>query len=223
MNSDQQNRKPENADTAGLNQLTQGVGDVVNAAFGVGASLAKVVADATAQARPIPPPETNATPLNAIVHYSLVAVDNIVKLFVSAGDGVMRAGKETVSRPAAHSASSGTHPAQGFPGVRRGGTLRVPLSVENPGGDPMNDLTFLCTAIRSRLAGQGKPLDPTDVRFHPETLSIAARDFEKLTLFIDTKPDTAPGRYEAILGSETGAFEINVEFEVLPDASEKTD
>lgn len=221
MNSDQQNRQTEKGDTTGLNEVTQGVGDVVNAAFGVGASLAKVVADATAQARPVPPPETNATPLNAIVHYSLVAVDNIVRLFASAGDGVIRAGKEVGTQPGAHSARTATHPAQGFPVVRRGGTLRVPLSVENPSSEPMNNLAFQCVSIRGQAAGQGEPLDPTNVRFQPDSMSIAARDFEKLSVFIDTKPDTAPGRYEAILGSESGAFEISVEFEVLPDASEK--
>lgn len=225
MTSDQQNRQPENGDTTGLNEIAQGVGDVVNAAFGVGASLAKVVADATAQARPAPPPETNATPLNAIVHYSLVAVDNIVRLFASAGDGVIRAGKEVGKevgkQPGSHSARPATHPAQSFPVVRRGGTLRVPLSVENPGSEPMNNLTFLCVTVRCEAAGQGEPLAPTNVRFQPDTMSIAARDFEKLSVFIDTKPDTAPGRYVAILGSESGSFEISVEFEVLPDAGEK--
>jgi len=91
--------------------------------------------------------------------------------------------------------------AASLPVVQRGGTLRIPLSIENPANEPMQHLNFLCLEMRGGSPGQGVPLPVSAVRFQPESLTIEPRDFEKLTVFIDTGFDTLPGKYEAVLGS----------------------
>ena len=210
--------------------ITQGVAEVVSAFLGVGASLAKTVAEATANTKPVPAPSPTATPLNAIIHYGLITVGNVINLFAggikntastaaNASTNVGTQGKGQAVRGAAATttSSSGMTGSDGtLPLVQRGGTLRIPLSIENPVNEPMEQLTFLCLAMQGGTPGQGIPLTVAAVRFQPETLSIAPRDFEKLTVFIDTSHETSPGRYEAALGLGSGNFELTVQFEVLP-------
>lgn len=205
--------------------ITQGVADVVNAVFGVGASLAKTVAEATAN-KPIPAPSPNAPPLNVITHYGLITVGNVFNVFAgglrnrataTAGSsaGAAQAGQSAAQESkATNNGTAGS--AASLPVVQRGATLRIPLSIENPGNEPMQQMNFLCLAMRTSAAGAGVPLDVSAVRFQPDTLSIEPRDFEKLTVFIDTGFDTLPGRYEALLGLGSGNFEMSVQFEVLP-------
>ena len=205
--------------------VAHGVADVINAFFDVGASLAKTVAEATANNKPVPTPSPNAAPLNAIIHYSLVTVGNVFNVFA---DGLKN---RTASPTGAGGVSAqATSPVGGttsgnndvsrtavsLPVVQRGGTLRIPLSIENPGNEPMQHMRFLCLAMQGGTPGSGVPLNVSAVRFQPETLTIAPRDFEKLTVFIDTGFDTLPGRYKALLGLGGGSFEMSVEFEVLP-------
>ena len=56
---------------------------------------------------------------------------------------------------------------------------------------------------------------PAQVRCNPETLEIGARDFEKLTVFVDTEPATTPGRHRVRLGVPETAFVTTIEFDVL--------
>lgn len=212
--------------------LTQGVAEVMNAFFSIGASVAKTVAEATANTKQVPTPSSNAAPLNAIIHYSLITVGNVINLFAGgirnslpknvgteSSAGVQakdrNAGGAAGKASVAENPGSAAESSPSLPVVQRGGTLRVPLSIENPSNEPMQQMTFLCLEMRCPSPASGIPLDVSAVRFQPETLSVEPRDFEKLTVFIDTSHETSPGRYEAVLGLGGGIFEMSVQFEVL--------
>ncbi len=62
----------------------------------------------------------------------------------------------------------------------------------------------------------GQPLAVAAVRFEPQTLTIAAQDFEKVTMYVDTAADTAPGTYEAAIDLGSGVFAIRIRFTVEP-------
>ena len=218
--------KPDNESESQVRNETdnviQGVSDVVNAFFDVGASLARTVAEATASKKPVPAPSPNAAPLNAIVHYSLITVGNVFNVFAAGLKNKPQAttgatSSKTTNGSAAQTTSDlhAVRPETSLPVVQRGGTLRIPLSIENPGKEPMQQMRFLCLGMQGGMPGVGVPLAISAVRFQPETLTVEARDFEKLTVFIDTGFDTSPGRYKALLGLGGGSFELSVEFEVL--------
>jgi indole-3-glycerol phosphate synthase len=52
-------------------------------------------------------------------------------------------------------------------------------------------------------------------------LSVAARDFEKLTVYVDTLPQTAPGIYRAVIGTADSGLETAVDFEVTAPGAGK--
>jgi hypothetical protein len=94
----------------------------------------------------------------------------------------------------------------------------MPLSIENPGPEPMSDIEFRCLRMTGGQADEDKPFAPLTsqaLRFVPQLLTIAPRDFEKLTIYIDVPQETAPGRYQAIIGPEDGSFETTLNFEVI--------
>jgi hypothetical protein len=196
----------------------------MNAFFDVGASLARTVAEATANNKPVPAPPPKAAPLNAIIHYGLITVGNVFNVLAgglksrpaTAAPGSSAGPTRTTATPGPTASDGMTGSAASLPVVQRGGTLRIPLSIENPALEPMQQMTFLCLAMRGGTPGAGVPLDISAVRFQPESLSIEPRDFEKLTVFIDTGFDTLPGKYEAVLGLGGGDFEMSVQFKVLP-------
>lgn len=225
MNSANANNQQERDARTEPESITQGVADVMNAFFDIGASLTKSVAQATANNKPVPGPAPAAAPLNVIIHYGLITVRNVFNIFAGGITNRAATSPGDATTPSADTASSAPRPkttdnggftgAASLPVVRRGGTLRMPLSIENPGEEPMQQMRFLCLAMRGDTAAVGKQLDVSAVRFQPEVLSIEPRDFEKLTLFIDTGIDTSPGRYEAVIGLGDGGFQMKVEFEVL--------
>lgn len=185
--------------------LVAGVTAVVDAALGVGASLAKVIAEATAASKPVAPP-ASAAPLDAMIHYGLATVTNVAERVTSRVSGLgsrARAGETPTGR-----AASG-------PRVHAGATLRVPLSIENPGDAPMIGVAFRCASLRYLGAQPGPPLGPESVRFHPTVLEILPRDFEKLTVFVDTRADTALGRYCATIDCGGSALRTPLEFDVI--------
>jgi len=219
MSSAKPDSQPESQVRNETESVAQGVTDVLNAFFDVGASLAKTVAAATANNKPVPAPSPNAAPLNAIIHYGLITFENVFNVFA---DGL----KNRTATPtgAGGGSAQSSSPMSGttsgsLPVVQRGGTLRIPLSIENPGNEPMQHMRFLCLAMQGNTPGSGVQLNVSAVRFQPETLTIAPRDFEKLTVFIDTGFDTLPGRYKTLIGLGGGSFEMSVEFEVLPQAA----
>jgi len=209
--------------------IAQSVTEVIDAFFGVGASIAKTFAEATANNKKVSPPNPDAAPLNVIIHYSLTTVSNVINMFADGiGNSVPpitsvggKAGDRDAGKPVteavttAGGANSNAQRGYNSPVVQRGGTLRIPLSIENPGNEIMQQLTFLCLDMRCVNPGPGVPLDTSAIRFQPVTLTIEPRDFEKLTAYIDTGYDTSPGEYEALLGLGNNSFEILVKFEVL--------
>lgn len=202
-------------------ELTRSVTDLVGAVFGVGAAVAKTAAEATSGGRPVPEPSSNQGPLNLMIHYGLSAAANLVRTVVTtstaagsaAGSAARSAG--TAAGAQAASAASAT---SGGPSVSAGSTLRIPLSIENPGAGPMDNLEFRCLRVEVLKAGEGQKLGVANVRFSPSVLSIAPHDFEKLTVFIDTTPLTAAGVYRAVIGVGTANLESAVQFEVLERA-----
>lgn len=186
--------------------LTRSVTELVGAVFNVGAAMAKTVAQATAGDKLLTDPIGPQGPLNLIIHYGMTAASNIVRT-VASSSPTTSAG--ATDRPAA---------ATG-PSVIAGSTLRMPLSIENTGSSPMESLEFRCSTIQVLKAGDGQRLGVSNVRIAPAKLSIAPRDFEKLTIFVDTTAMSAPGTYRAVIGA--GTFETSVQFEVLSTPSGK--
>lgn len=194
--------------TEAAEELTRSLTELVGAVFGVGAAVAKSVARATAPGKPLPPPPSPQGPLGEMIHYGLVAATNVVRLTVSGAQAARPGeGKAEEAPPEA---------AAGRPAVTAGSSLRIPLSIENPGPEAMQSLQFRALRMETVKAGTGAKLGVSNVRLEPPVLSVAARDFEKLTVYVDTLPETAPGIYRAVIGTAGGGLETAVEFEVTP-------
>lgn len=208
--------------------LAEGLSEVVNAAFGVGAAIARTLAEATASDKGVSKPETGQGPLGEMVHYGVTTVTNVIGLVVSMM-GSAKSSNEEANQPFTSNQNKTAESATGaegsatkaemrtpsIPTVHQGGTLRMPLSLENPGDQAMENLVFVCQEMLARRIAAGQPLAEGAVRFQPERLDIAPKDFEKLTLLIDTDEQTAAGQYVAHIGVAEGGLEINVEFEVV--------
>lgn len=204
-----ESKQNENKST-GASDIVNGVGEVVGAVLGIGAAVAKTVAQATSGGKEVPAP-SGGGPINAMVHYGVAAVSNVVGTVLSS----VNVGAAP-ARPAKSAAPSSPAPqATTLPRVRRGASLRIPLSIENPGDEPMRGMSFTCLRMNGGKADAGTPLRERALRFQPETLDVAPKDFEKLTVYIDTAPDTAPARYEAVIGLDQGVFETTIVFEVI--------
>ena len=218
MNKQEQQHQQEKP---AVPSVAEGVSEVVNAAFGVGAAIAKTLAEATAAGKPVTRPEAQQGPFGEMVHYGVTTLTNVIGLVVSVMGGVVSGATDrgqsvspgAAEPPVAREKGSG---ASNHPKVHQRGTLRIPLSMENPTDQPMENLVFICQGMRGKRLQAGQPLTETAMRFQPERLDIAPKDFEKLTLLIETDAQTAPGDYVAHVGVATGDFQIKVEFEVLP-------
>ena len=212
-------REPGSRDEA-AEALVRGMSDVLGAALGVGASVAKAVAQATAGAKPVEPPRGDR-PLEAMVHYGLATVTNVLGI-VTNGVGLGVRAAPTGSGAGGPSDAGGVPDSGGatataaapLPTVRAGNALRVPLSIQNPGAEPMRGIAPVCLALEARGLGAGQPLGAAALRFQPARLDVAPRDFEKLTVFVDTEPDSAPGRYEAVIGLGAPGVETRLAFQV---------
>lgn len=207
-------------------ELLRELANVFSASLGVGAALAKTVARATAGGRPVPEPETKDDPVQVIVHYGVATMVNVVGA-VMAGVGEISRARTTMDgtaeSPAAESepAADRTSPAEaaqrsGIPAVHPGATLRIPLSIENTGAEAMTAMRFACLALEPvGEPGDGQIVTPAAISFDPAELTVAPRDFEKLTVYIRPAEQAAPGRYRATLGL-AGGFQTELLFEVLP-------
>lgn len=217
------------AGTESAEIIVDGVTELINAAFGVGASAARALARATAGEREVEKPSSNR-PLDEMLHYGVASMTNVVRLVGSAVSGAVglddeeEAGQDPAGAPAR--ATSPAPPAdggsrRGVPTVVRGGTLRVPLSIENPGPEPMDGLAIRVGEFAVENAGPGQMLATSAVRFEPHTLNIAPRDFEKLTVFVDTEPDTATGRYALDVQIGTESHHAHLHFSVVEPPSDQ--
>lgn len=214
MSEEQQGPRPSATD-ANAERIMQGLTEMVTTTLGVGAALAKAAAQATAGDDELAAPPERATPVDLIVHYGIATVTNVVGAVMSGVSAVGERASPPQEVPPAERAPS-TAPAQPpRPTIRPGSTLRMPLSIENPGPDPMEAMAFQCLALSPEgLLGAGEPLTPAAVRFDPPVLSVAPRDFEKLTVYIEAPEETAVGRYTAVIGLPDGAFEMAIPFDV---------
>jgi hypothetical protein len=218
-------RRQTTGSSAGSEQLIKGIADLAGATLGVGATFARIAAQATAGERPVPPPPQPAAPLTAIVHYSAAALVNVVDA-VRAGMGEIRAATGPARSAAPPSPATAAQPAApapaaapaNLPTARPDSTLRMPLSIENTSADPMADLQFRCLALEADTTGSGVPLTVANVRFEPDMLTVAPRDFEKLTVYVDVPAGAAPGRYQATIGLESGGFRTSFPFVVAAAA-----
>ena len=199
--------------------LSAGVLEVATAALGIGVTLAKTLAQETSQGVPVPPPTDKDSPLNAAVHYSVAAATNVIKLVVS-GVGVstpdsVSTDKTAQTAPESPAATNPQRPSS-LPVVHCGSALRIPHSIENPGAEPMNNMNIVCKSLEmTQPLGLGKQLDLILLSFQPDVLSIAPKDFEKLTVLIETRLETTVGDYIAVIAIGSDNFETTLKFRVV--------
>jgi hypothetical protein len=193
--------------------VAKSVSETVGAILGVGVSVARLFARATAQ----PGHEVTVTPgqgpLSEMIQYGVATAANVVRVIPAAFNDASRVARgtaQTVSRSGAQGAGTG------IPAVRIGSTLRVPMSIENPTDAPMNDMRFKILRVASEPSENGASLPASAIRFEPPVLTVAARDFEKLTVLVDVPAGTATGRYDASIGLMEGTFELSLVFDVVP-------
>jgi hypothetical protein len=209
------------ADAALSDALARGVSDVISAAIGVGTSVAKAFADATARGKPVAPVGSGSG-LEAFIHYGVAAVTNVMGM-VASGIETGTCATAAAPRPApgaARASSEVSEPVASdstLPVVHAGGRLRIPLSIENTSAEPLSDVAVRCARITSSNGGDSDSLrDIALVRCEPPILSISPRDFEKTTVFIETSPSIPSGRYEAVIAIGSSGFESRVGFDVRP-------
>jgi hypothetical protein len=164
-----------------------------------GASIARGFAEAVTGRPPSLVP--GETALASVVRHTSTGLAGLARILVDAA----KAGADGAMTPPAAPAA-GLGPLAG-PVIAPGGTLRVPLSIDNPGDSEMTGLAPRALAARC----DGVEVALPKVRFQPRTLSIAPRDFEKLVLFIDLPPEAAPGDWRlafSLDGSSDAPAEI---------------
>ena len=166
---------------------TETAGALLKAGASVARSFAEAVSGRPQAELPGEPP------LASLVRHASSGVATVARIMVDAA----RAGTAATGRAEASPASSQAGPA---PVVTAGGTLRVPLSIDNPGDTAMEGLTPRVVETRHG----GVATDPLPVRFVPETLSIGPRDFEKLVLLVDVPTGAHPGRWQIAFSVDGG-------------------
>ena len=211
-------------------QVISGVLELVNTALGVGATVAKTVAQETAGGKPVPAPTHGDSALNVMVHYGVTAVSNVMGLVIS-GTGVStqtgqptptpnqapRPSEDAPAPPAMANLPSASPNPTAFPTVHPGASLRIPLSIQNPTAEPIMEMAVTCLTVEAAVTGDGELLPVSALTLQPTTLTIAPQDFEKLTVWIETQPTTAPGVYRAVLGMGPENFETVLQFQVVTD------
>lgn len=192
--------------------LAASVAGVVDAALGVGVSLARLMAEATATDQPVAPLPSGTPPIQAIVRYGVTALSNVAQAVMSGAQSVRK------SAPITPSPTAAAHP--GGPRVRAGTMLRVPLSVENPGDRPMHGLRPVARRIRHAGGADARLLLPLeDVAFSPPQFDVAPHDFEKLIVQVNLAADLPAGGYELTLALGEEEPDLPVSFTVLPALS----
>jgi hypothetical protein len=207
-------KRTEPAGAAATPDLGQSLAGVVDAVLGVGASLARVVAEATAPDGVVEPLPPSTPAFQAIVRYGVTAMGHVATALISGGERL-----RTGAAAGAGSPPSPATPATaraGGPRVQAGATLRVPLSVENPGDRPMTGLSPRVRAFRvSGGADASGLLAAETIRFAPGVFDVAPRDFEKLTVFLPVPEDMPAGAYELVLALGPQEPDLTIAFAVV--------
>lgn len=203
--------------------LAASLAGVVDAALGVGVSLARAVAEATALGKPMAPLPSGTPAVQAIVRYGVAALGNLAQAVMSGAPGVpgarraAPAGAARATAPGATPGATAGAARTGVPRVQAGAVLRVPLSVENPGDRPMPGLR---PAVRRVCGADGADaslrLPASAVTFSPTLFDVAPHDFEKLVVQIAVPADLPPGDYGLILALGDDEPDLPMRFIVLP-------
>jgi len=188
---------------------------LLNSTLDASASVARAAAQ---QASGLEPAQ-----LGEAVRNGATAAGNVLGLFVN---GLRAATVTGWPRPAAGangSTARSASPVSELPSVRAGSALRVPLLVENREAVKMAGLDFTCRSVERLVPGEGPGVDRDQVRFEPAALTVAARDFEKLTVRVMTRLDTTPGRYRVTIVGGADVFSTTLEFDVVDAPSDNAD
>ena len=201
--------RPEERARRGAEDVVDGVTEVVNASLELVSEIARRSAEATTpRDKRLEPCPADAAPLNAAVRYTVATITNVIEMMGSAIRDAA-GGTRSATRP------GGVAGPPTRPTVKRGATLRMPLSIENPSATDAEELAFVPLELRFRGTGPGASLPQDSMRFEPEVLKVAPRDFEKLTVFVDVPKNAALGRHEARIGLAGGDFETSIRFDVV--------
>lgn len=199
------NTEPQSTDVAA------GVANVIEAALGVGVSLARVLAEATALGRAVEPVPAGTPPISAIVRYGVTAAGNLASALVSGAQGL----KPSVGTMKAAASSGSAADGRGAgPRVAAGASLRVPMSVENPSDRPMRDLQPRLRAVRRGSADASAVIGADCIRFGPERFDVAPHDFEKLTVTVSVPADVPAGDYEVMFALNDTDPDLKLAFAV---------
>jgi len=202
------------SDTASSPDLGQSLAGVVDAVLGVGASLARVVAEATAPGGVVEPLPPSTPAFQAIVRYGVTAMGNVASALISGSERLRTGAGADASPSPSRGAPAATR--AGGPRVHPGATLRVPLSVENPGERPMTGLSPRVRALRVAGGADAPGLIAAEtVRFAPGVFDVAPRDFEKLTVFVPVPEDMPAGAYELVLALGPQEPDLTIAFAVV--------
>jgi hypothetical protein len=183
--------------------LIPAVSELVDAVLGLAVTITRSAARATDSRAHSGENTASAGAVDEIVRNGAAAIAGIVRM---ATGGI--SGKR--NEQSAHPAGAYAPP---FPMVQAGGTLRMPLVIENPSPESTGPLEFTALSVTGPEGSEG--LEPAQIRCVPRPLVIAARDFEKLTVLIDTTVDTPQGRHRVSVGAEGTPFATVVEFDVV--------
>jgi hypothetical protein len=180
--------------------LVQSVERLIGAAAEFGAAIARAADKTTANGREPaagPPGETAA---GAIIRHGVSTAANLVTQIAQASQSARTAAGAVADSVGAAAGDAVPAGASG-PVLRPGATLRVPLSIENPGQEGAMEMR---PAVRSWTLDGQPAQDLATVRFAPEYLSVAPLDFEKLTVSIELADDADAGAYvlEIALGED---------------------
>lgn len=147
----------------------QAISELVASALTVSAALAQALAEAsTGRPQPHVPSDTA---LQSVVRHATTTVSSLVST-------AMAATRKPATAP------------QPVLQLQAGGSLRLPLSIDNPGNGPMAGIVPQVVSISHSLSSDG-----ITVIFSPETLNIAPQDFEKLVVTVTAAPDAARGNW----------------------------
>ncbi|WP_225031053.1 hypothetical protein [Paraburkholderia sp. XV] len=205
-------------------ELADSLGQVIHSALGVGVALSRLAAKATGSGSGSgseEQPAAGAGPVSVIVHYSLTAVRNMTGTLTGILPDLMPSvnvrpvSADGSAAPGAHAPASNSAMGAMVPSVHQGATLRVPLSVQNPANEPLLALTPRCESLEFTGSDSAHVLTHDAFHFAPAALSVAGRDFEKLTVLVDVPADAAPGRYTARIDSPEGGLALRLDFDIL--------
>ncbi|MEG3158885.1 hypothetical protein U1763_00050 [Sphingomonas sp. LB2R24] len=192
------------SDPTAFDGVRQLAGNAVDVVLKAGVVVTKGFADTVSGK-----PQTvvlGEAPLLAIVRHTSSGLSTLARVALDAA----REGGQPSPAPQAAPPTGTQSPTRNGPRVAPGETLHIPLSVDNPGSQPMADL--VPTVIGMRFGGAD--VAPPAVRFLPATLTVAPRDFEKLVIAIDVPIDALPGLWQLSFTMGVGTAPIEIVFSV---------